>query len=146
MKAKGGASRIRRSMLRRVAGVAVLLFVLVLAPTAQAGTLGLAEVRPADRTLLAQAGERALAYPADGGGAARCPHVQRPRPRSPDRRPGARARSRSRERTGRGRQGLRRRAERAGPSRGRQLPRRAAGGGVARTSRLGSRRAPRLRL
>jgi cell wall-associated NlpC family hydrolase len=44
--------------------VAVLLLALV--PAAQAGTLGLAEVRSADGTLLAQAGDGAFAYPADG--------------------------------------------------------------------------------
>jgi hypothetical protein len=66
MKARGGASRIRRSMLPRLAGVAVLLLVLVVVPAAHAGTLGLAEVRTADGTLLAEAGEGPFAYPADG--------------------------------------------------------------------------------
>src|SRR5947209_17371263 len=51
-------------MLRRAAGVAALL--LVFAAPARAGTLGLAEVRPADGTLLGKAGGGAYAYPADG--------------------------------------------------------------------------------
>ena len=53
-------------MLRRLAGVAVLLLAVVSAPTAQAGTLGLAEVRAADGTLIAEAGDGSFAYPADG--------------------------------------------------------------------------------
>jgi NlpC/P60 family len=53
-------------MLRRLAAVAAFLFAAVPAPVAHAGTLGLAEVRAADGTLLAQAGEGAFAYPADG--------------------------------------------------------------------------------
>ena len=53
-------------MLRPLAGVSVLLLFLVVAPAATAGTLGLAEVRTADGTLLAEAGEGAFAYPADG--------------------------------------------------------------------------------
>jgi len=64
MKPAGGGSNIRCSMLRRFAGVAVLLLVLV--PAARAGTLGLAEVRGADGTLLAEAGDGAFSYPADG--------------------------------------------------------------------------------
>jgi len=53
-------------MLRRLAAVAAFLFAAVPAPVAQAGALGLAEVRAADGTLLAQAGEGPFAYPADG--------------------------------------------------------------------------------
>ena len=56
----------RRSMSRRFAGAAVFLLAVVSAPPAQAGTLGLAEVRTADGTLLADAGEGPFAYPADG--------------------------------------------------------------------------------
>jgi cell wall-associated NlpC family hydrolase len=48
----------------RGAGVAVLL--LLLAAPAQAGTLGLAEVRSADGTLIGKAGAGRYAYPADG--------------------------------------------------------------------------------
>ncbi len=51
-------------MLRRAAGVAALL--LVFAAPARAGTLGLAEVRAADGTLLGKAGAGAFTYPADG--------------------------------------------------------------------------------
>jgi NlpC/P60 family len=51
-------------MLRRAAGVAALL--LVFAAPARAGTVGLAEVRAADGTLLGKAGAGAYAYPADG--------------------------------------------------------------------------------
>jgi hypothetical protein len=51
-------------MLRRAAGVAALL--LVLAAPARAGTLGLAEVRGADGTLIGKAAGGAYAYPADG--------------------------------------------------------------------------------
>ena len=51
-------------MLRRAAGVAALL--LVFAAPARAGTLGLAEVRAADGTLLGKAGGGAFVYPADG--------------------------------------------------------------------------------
>jgi len=51
-------------MLRRLAGV--LLLALMLAPAAQAGTLGLAEVRATDGALLADAGNGSFAYPADG--------------------------------------------------------------------------------
>src|SRR5712691_7048542 len=51
-------------MLRRGAGVALAL--LVFAVPARAGTLGLAEVRSPDGTLLGKAGARAYAYPADG--------------------------------------------------------------------------------
>jgi cell wall-associated NlpC family hydrolase len=51
-------------MLRRAAGVA---FVLVcFAAPAQAGTLGLAEVRSTDGTLIGKAGAGAYAYPTDG--------------------------------------------------------------------------------
>jgi NlpC/P60 family len=53
-------------MLRRLAGVAVLLLAVLPAKAAQAGTLGLAEVRAADGTLLAEAGDGAFAYPSDG--------------------------------------------------------------------------------
>lgn len=51
-------------MLRRIAGVAVLF--LCFAAPAHAGTLGLAEVRSADGTLIGKAGSGAYAYPADG--------------------------------------------------------------------------------
>ncbi len=51
-------------MLRRAAGLAALL--LVFAAPARAGTLGLAEVRSADGTLLGKAGAGTFTYPADG--------------------------------------------------------------------------------
>src|SRR4029453_10129555 len=51
-------------MLRRGLGVAALL--LVVASPAQAGTLGLAEVRSPDGTLIGRAGTGAYAFPADG--------------------------------------------------------------------------------
>ena len=51
-------------MLRRGLGVAAIL--LVFASPARAGTLGLAEVRAADGTLIGKAGAGAYAYPADG--------------------------------------------------------------------------------
>src|SRR2546426_10072116 len=51
-------------MLRRGLGVAAILF--VFAAPARAGTLGLAEVRSADGTLLGRAGAGAYSYPADG--------------------------------------------------------------------------------
>ena len=51
-------------MLRRGFGVAAVL--LVFASPARAGTLGLAEVRSADGTLLGKAASGAYAYPADG--------------------------------------------------------------------------------
>lgn len=51
-------------MLRRGVGVAVVL--LAFAAPAQAGTLGLAEVRSPDGTLLGKAGAGGFAYPADG--------------------------------------------------------------------------------
>jgi NlpC/P60 family protein len=51
-------------MLRRGVGVAVVL--LAFAAPAQARTLGLAEVRSADGTLLGKAGPGGYAYPADG--------------------------------------------------------------------------------
>jgi cell wall-associated NlpC family hydrolase len=51
-------------MVRRAAGVAALL--LLIASPARAGTLGLAEVRGSDGTLLGKAGAGAYAYPADG--------------------------------------------------------------------------------
>jgi cell wall-associated NlpC family hydrolase len=51
-------------MFRRGAGVAALL--LLLAAPAGAGTLGLAEVRSADGTLIGKAGGGAYAYPVDG--------------------------------------------------------------------------------
>ena len=52
-------------MLRRGLGVAALLLVFA-APAQGAGTLGLAEVRSADGTLIGKAGAGAYAYPADG--------------------------------------------------------------------------------
>jgi cell wall-associated NlpC family hydrolase len=51
-------------MLRRAAGVAAL--VLLLAAPARAGTLGLAEVRGADGSLIGKAAGGAYRYPADG--------------------------------------------------------------------------------
>ena len=51
-------------MLRRGLGMAAVL--LVFASPARAGTLGLAEVRAADGTLIGKAGAGAYAYPADG--------------------------------------------------------------------------------
>jgi hypothetical protein len=51
-------------MVRRAAGVAALL--LILAAPARAASLGLAEVRGSDGTLLGRAGNGAFAYPADG--------------------------------------------------------------------------------
>jgi cell wall-associated NlpC family hydrolase len=51
-------------MLRRGVGIAVIL--LAFAAPAQAGTLGLAEVRSPDGTLLGKAGSGVFAYPADG--------------------------------------------------------------------------------
>src|SRR5262249_40940955 len=51
-------------MVRRAAGVGALF--LVLAAPAQAGALGLAEVRGSDGALIGKAGEGAYAYPADG--------------------------------------------------------------------------------
>jgi cell wall-associated NlpC family hydrolase len=51
-------------MLRRGLGVAALL--LVLAGPARAGTLGLAEVRSPDGTLIGRAGTGAYAFPSDG--------------------------------------------------------------------------------
>src|SRR5262245_4368262 len=51
-------------MVRRAAGVAALC--LVFAAPAGAGTLGLAEVRGSDGTLIGKAGDGAYAYPADG--------------------------------------------------------------------------------
>jgi cell wall-associated NlpC family hydrolase len=51
-------------MLRRGLGVAAVL--LVFAAPARAGTLGLAEVRSADGTLIGNAGAGASVYPADG--------------------------------------------------------------------------------
>jgi cell wall-associated NlpC family hydrolase len=53
-------------MLRRVAGVAVAVVLLTGAAPAQAATLGFAEVRSPDGTLLGKAGARSYAYPADG--------------------------------------------------------------------------------
>jgi hypothetical protein len=52
-------------MLRRGLGVAAVLLVFA-APAAAAGTLGPAEVRSADGTLIGKAGAGAYAYPADG--------------------------------------------------------------------------------
>src|SRR6266480_1573883 len=51
-------------MVRRAAGLAALL--LVLATPARAGTLGLAEVRGSDGSLIGKAAGGAYAYPADG--------------------------------------------------------------------------------
>jgi cell wall-associated NlpC family hydrolase len=51
-------------MIRRLIGVVALF--LVIAPAASAGTLGLAEVRAPDGTLLGEAGDGSFAYPADG--------------------------------------------------------------------------------
>src|SRR5213596_1133123 len=51
-------------MVRRAAGVALVL--IVFAAPARAATLGLAEVRAADGTLIGKAGAGAYAYPADG--------------------------------------------------------------------------------
>jgi cell wall-associated NlpC family hydrolase len=51
-------------MIRRLIGVVAL--VLVIAPAASAGTLGLAEVRAPDGTLLGEAGDGSFVYPADG--------------------------------------------------------------------------------
>jgi cell wall-associated NlpC family hydrolase len=51
-------------MLRRAAGVAALL--LILAAPARAATLGLAEVRGSDGTLIGRAGAGGYAYPTDG--------------------------------------------------------------------------------
>src|SRR3954464_9250804 len=51
-------------MVRRGAGVTALFF--LLAAPAQAGSLGLAEVRGSDGAMLAKAGAGAYAYPADG--------------------------------------------------------------------------------
>src|SRR5436190_1039637 len=58
------SSRLPRSMARRAAGLAALL--LVLAAPARAGTLGLAEVRGTDGSLIGEAAGGAYAYPADG--------------------------------------------------------------------------------
>src|SRR5215208_1285152 len=57
-------SRLAASMVRRAAGLAAVL--LLFAAPARAGTLGLAEVRGSDGTLLGKAGGGAYAYPADG--------------------------------------------------------------------------------
>ena len=51
-------------MIRRLIGVVALC--LAAAPVAQAGTLGLAEVRSPDGTLIGRAGNGAFTYPADG--------------------------------------------------------------------------------
>jgi cell wall-associated NlpC family hydrolase len=51
-------------MIRRLIGAAALF--LVIAPSASAGTLGLAEVRAPDGTMLGDAGNGSYAYPADG--------------------------------------------------------------------------------
>src|SRR6476661_258922 len=59
------ASRLGASMLRRGLGVAAVLLVFA-APAAAAGTLGPAEVRSADGTLIGKAGAGPYAYPADG--------------------------------------------------------------------------------
>ena len=57
-------SKLGPSMLRRAAGVAALL--LIMAAPARAATLGLAEVRGSDGTLIGRAGAGAYAYPTDG--------------------------------------------------------------------------------
>jgi NlpC/P60 family len=57
-------SKLASSMLRRAAGVAAVVF--LLAAPARASTLGLAEVRSADGTLIGKAGSGAYTYPADG--------------------------------------------------------------------------------
>jgi cell wall-associated NlpC family hydrolase len=57
-------SKIRRPMVRRL--IAVVAAFLVVVPVARAGTLGLAEVRAPDGTLLGDAGSGAFTYPADG--------------------------------------------------------------------------------
>jgi cell wall-associated NlpC family hydrolase len=51
-------------MIRRLIGVVALS--LLVAPAASAGTLGLAEVRAPDGTLIGDAGDGSYAYPADG--------------------------------------------------------------------------------
>jgi cell wall-associated NlpC family hydrolase len=53
-------------MLRRGAGVVAAVVLLTGAAPAQAATLGFAEVRSPDGTLLGKAGARSYAYPADG--------------------------------------------------------------------------------
>src|SRR2546430_196766 len=58
------ASRLLRAMLRR--GAALALVLLVFAAPARAATLGLAEVRGSDGTLIGRAGAGAYAYPTDG--------------------------------------------------------------------------------
>src|SRR3954468_8148201 len=58
------SSKLGRSMVRRAAGLAALL--LVLATPARAGTLGLAEGRGSDGSLIGKAAGGAYAYPADG--------------------------------------------------------------------------------
>src|SRR5947209_13065490 len=69
-KPRGGSSplirmtRIPASMLRPLA--AASLIVLALAPAAHAASLGLAEVRTSDGTMLAEAAGGQFAYPADG--------------------------------------------------------------------------------
>ena len=57
-------TRLSAPMFRRTAGL--VLFVLVFAAPAHAGTLGLAEVRSGDGTLLGKAGPGRFAYPSDG--------------------------------------------------------------------------------
>jgi cell wall-associated NlpC family hydrolase len=61
---RGWRSKLLRPMVRRAAGVAAL--VLGLAAPAQAGSLGLAEVRGSDGTLIGKAAGGAYGYPADG--------------------------------------------------------------------------------
>src|SRR4051812_50142612 len=69
-------------MVRRGLGVAAVLLVFA-APAAAAGTLGPAEVRSADGTLIGKAGAGAYAYPADGSilrigsSPTDAPHLQR---------------------------------------------------------------------
>jgi cell wall-associated NlpC family hydrolase len=57
-------TRLGPSMVLRAAGVAAIL--LIFAAPARAGTLGLAEVRGSDGTLIGKAAGGAYAYPADG--------------------------------------------------------------------------------
>ena len=61
------ASKLGSAMVRRLLGVVAVLFTIAPAAVAHgAATLGLAEVRDSKGTLLAQAGNGAFAYPADG--------------------------------------------------------------------------------
>src|SRR5205085_1555128 len=60
----GGTSKLGRPMIRRLIGVAAVFLAAV--SVARAGTLGLAEVRAPDGTLLGDAGNGSFVYPADG--------------------------------------------------------------------------------